>query len=191
MIDERAAMVLGLLAAASLAVGFLNTLFTQTVNFAADEFGVSAGAQGVAGTVVRLGIVFAIGLLLLSDHVGRRRMLVIAAFASPLLCALGAVAPVVRVADRHPGARPAASRIAMGLLIGIIVVEEMPRDSPCLRRQPARAWRRASVPVWPWCRCRSPTSAPRGWRLVYVVGLRVPRRRLRTWPAACPRAGGS
>ena len=80
MLDERAASVLGLLAAASLAVGFLNTLFTQTVNFAADEFGASAGAQGVAGTVVRLGIVFAIGLLVLSDRYGRRRMLIIAAY---------------------------------------------------------------------------------------------------------------
>ena len=183
--------VLGLLAAASLAVGFLNTLFTQTVNFAADEFGVSAGAQGVAGTVVRLGIVFAIGLLLLSDRVGRRRMLVVAAFASPLLCALGAVAPSFAwlTATQTLG-RPIAHRHGPAH-----------RRSSSSRR--CRATRRAyAISLLALAaglgagRGRGVAAAgrprrPRGWRLIYVVGAGVPRRRRRTWPAACPRAGGS
>ena len=40
-LDPRALTVLGLLAAASMSSAFVNTLFTQTVNFAADDFGVS------------------------------------------------------------------------------------------------------------------------------------------------------
>lgn len=169
VIDERAAMVLGLLAAASLAVGFLNTLFTQTVNFAADEFGASAGAQGVAGTVVRLGIVFAIGLLMLSDRVGRRRMLVLAAFASPIICALGAFAPSFAwlTATQTLG-RPLA--MAMGLLIGIVVVEEMPRDC----RAYAISLLALAVGLGAGIAIISLPLADlgtRGWRLVYLVGL--------------------
>ena len=40
-LDPRTLTVLGLLAAASMSSAFVNTLFTQTVNFAADDFGVS------------------------------------------------------------------------------------------------------------------------------------------------------
>ena len=40
-IDTRTARVLDVLAAASLVVGYLNTLVTQTITFAADEFGTS------------------------------------------------------------------------------------------------------------------------------------------------------
>ena len=49
--------VLGLLAAASMSSAFVNTLFTQTVNFAADDFGVSDSGVGIAGSLVRAGIV--------------------------------------------------------------------------------------------------------------------------------------
>jgi MFS family permease len=120
--------VLGLLAATAIAVGYLNTLFTQTVAFAADEFGASEGAQAVAGTVVRFGIVLSIGFLVLADRVGRRRMLVVASLVSPLLCALGAVAPTFAwLTVTQTFGRPLA--IAMGLLVGIIAVEEMPPGS--------------------------------------------------------------
>ncbi len=67
--------------------GYCNTLFTQTVTFAADEFGACERAQGVAGAVVRVGIIFTIGLLVLADRIGRRRILVVAAVAAPLLAA--------------------------------------------------------------------------------------------------------
>ena len=112
-LDARAAHVLGLLAAAELIAGFCNTLFSQTAAFAADEFGASEGAQGVAGSVVRLGIVFTVILLALADRVGRRRILVGTAIAAPLLAAVGALAPVAGRAHRHcrrsPGRSPSPS----------------------------------------------------------------------------------
>src|SRR3954469_4162911 len=92
-LDARAATVLGLMAAASIVYGYVNTLFTQTITFAADEFGSSDTAQGAAGAVVRCGIVFAIGLVFMADRKGRRRMLVFSSILAPALCVLGAVAP--------------------------------------------------------------------------------------------------
>ena len=36
-----------------MSAAFVNTLFTQTVNFAADDFGISDTGIGIAGAVVR------------------------------------------------------------------------------------------------------------------------------------------
>ncbi len=59
-LTERNVATLGLLAAASMAAAFANTLFTQTASFAADGFGIDERAQGVGGVIVRLGVVIAI-----------------------------------------------------------------------------------------------------------------------------------
>jgi predicted MFS family arabinose efflux permease len=127
-LDARGVMVLGLLSAASLIVGYCNTLFTQTVSFAADEYGVGEGAQGVAGTVVRFGILLSIVVMSLSDRVGRRRVLVGCAALSPALCALGALAPSFAVLTvTQTVGRPLA--IALGLLVSIVAAEEMPAGS--------------------------------------------------------------
>jgi MFS family permease len=94
---------------------------------------------------------------------------VVAAFASPLLCALGAVAPSFAwlTATQALG-RPIA--IAMGLLIGIIVVEEMPRDC----RAYAISLLALAVGLGAGVAVVSLPLADlgtRGWRLIYVVGL--------------------
>ena len=91
-LDARAAHVLGLLAAGQVIAGFGSTLFSQTVAFAADEFGTSEGAQGVAGSIIRLGIVVSVVLLALADRIGRRRILVGCAIAAPIGAA-AALAP--------------------------------------------------------------------------------------------------
>ena len=74
-LEHRQIVILGLLAAASLCAAFVNTLFTQTVNFAAKDFGIGNSGQGVAGTIVRAGILFALPIVLLADRIGRRRMI--------------------------------------------------------------------------------------------------------------------
>ena len=123
-------VVLGLLAAASLAVGYLNTLFTQTVNFAADEFG--ASERGAGRRRHRRALrdrVRASACVVLADRVGpapdaARR----GGRCAPLLCALGRGRAVVRRGSpsRRPSAGPIA--IALGLLVGIVAAEEMPRN---------------------------------------------------------------
>lgn len=127
-LTARQANVLGLLAAASLSAAFTNTLFTQTANFAAKSFGISAGGQGVGGVVVRLGVVIVLPFAVLADRLGRRRMLVLTAWLSPVFCVVGALAPTfwVLVATQAV-ARPLG--LALALLIGVVVIEEMPRNS--------------------------------------------------------------
>jgi MFS family permease len=168
-LDERASTVLGLLAAASIVYGYVNTLFTQTVTFAADEFGSSDTAQGVAGAVVRCGIVFAIALVFLADRQGRRKMLLVSAVLAPVLCGLGALAPsLVWLTVTQTLGRPVG--IALLLLVGIVAAEEMPRSS--------RAYAISVVAMAGGlgagaCLVALPLAdlGVRGWRLVYVVPL--------------------
>lgn len=127
-IDPRQAMVMGLLAAASMASAFVNTLFTQTAEFAADDFGVGDSGLGIAGAIVRAGIVLALPFAVLADRLGRRRVIRVVAWAAPTVAALGALAPnfPLLVATQAVG-RPLG--LALDFLVAVAVAEEMPRNS--------------------------------------------------------------
>lgn len=124
-LDARAATVLGTLAALSMVTGFLSTLMNQTVAFAAEEFRVGEGAQGVAATAVRIGTMFAVAIVARADRRGRRRVTLMAATVGCLASALGALAPSLAwlTASQVVGRAFATALIA---LIAIISVEEMP-----------------------------------------------------------------
>ena len=109
-------------------VAFTNTLFTQTVAFAADEFGVSNSAQGLGSAIVRWGIVISLPIVARADVRGRRPMIVALSWAAPLVCALGALSPnfAVLVATQTLG-RPLG--LTLDILLAVLVIEEMPRDS--------------------------------------------------------------
>lgn len=127
-IDSRQALVLGLLAAASMSSAFINTLFTQTAQFAADDFGVDDFGFSVAGAVVRAGIVVALPFAVLADRMGRKRVIRLVAWAAPIVTALGALAPSfpLLVATQAIG-RPLG--LALDFLVAVVVAEEMPRNS--------------------------------------------------------------
>ena len=120
--------IFGLLAAASMSSAFVNTLFTQTVAFAGDDFGIGDWGRGVGGTVVRMGIILAIPLAMGADRIGRRRVIVATAWAAPIVSSLGALAPnfPVLVATQTIG-RPIG--LALDLLIAVVATEEMPRNT--------------------------------------------------------------
>ena len=119
-------LVLALLAAASMVAAFINTLFTQTVAFAADEFGVTTTGQGVAAAIVRLGIVLAIPLAVLGDRIGRQRIVIALAFITPVLASLGALAPnFATLVATQSIARPLG--LALDVAVLVIVIEEMPK----------------------------------------------------------------
>jgi MFS family permease len=168
-LNSRQVMLLGLLAAASLSATFSNTLFTQTATFAADSFGKGTATQSLGGVVVRLGIVVALPFTLLADRVGRRRMLVAAAWLAPICCAAGAVAPTwwTLVATQAVG-RPIA--IAMFVLIGVVLSEEMPRNSRAfaLSLMALAGGMGASVAVGSLLLAGLGDD---GWRFVYVITL--------------------
>ncbi len=168
-IDERQALVLGLLAAASMSSAFTNTLFTQTAQFAADDFGVSDTGFGNAMSVVRLGIVIALPLAAIADRVGRQRVMRFAAWAAPLVCALGAFAPSfpLLVATQSVG-RPLG--LALDFLIAVVVAEEMPRNSRAyaisVMAMAAGLGAGIAVMALPLA-----DLGPSAWRLVYLVTL--------------------
>ncbi len=168
-LTPRNVNVLGLLAAASMAATFTNTLFTQTASFAADGFGIDERGQGFGGVVVRLGVVIAIPFAMLADRRGRRQMIVATAWIAPLWCLLGAIAPSfwVLVGTQAIG-RPVG--VALALLIGVVAAEEMPRSS--------RAYALSVLALAGGIGAGVAVAALRladfgrdGWRLVYLLSL--------------------
>ncbi len=168
-LDAQQVLVLGLLTAASMTAAFVNTLFTQTVNFAAAEFGVSEGGQGIAGVVVRCGILIALPFTLLADRIGRRRVMLWLAWLAPLCAAAGALAPSfwVLTASQTIG-RPLG--IALDLLVAIVAAETMPRNSRAyavsVLAMSAGLGAGVAVASLPLA-----DLGERGWRLVYVLAL--------------------
>jgi MFS family permease len=125
-IDARASSVIALLCLASLVTGYLGTLMTQTITYAAEDFGQKGyGPQSVALTVARLSVVFAVVPIALADRRGRRRMLLLAATGGCLATSLTALAPnlVWYTAAQIP-ARGFAT--AIGVLVVVVAAEEMP-----------------------------------------------------------------
>ena len=168
-LTARQAHTLALLALASMAAAFANTLFTQTSTFAAEAFAAGDGALGVAGAVVRLGIVIALPFAFIADRVGRRRTIVLLAWLTPLCCALGALVPSfpLLVATQTVG-RPLG--IALSLLAGVAAAEEMPRNSRAyaLSVLAMSAGLGAGVCV---AGLALADVGDEGWRLVYLMSL--------------------
>ena len=120
--------VLWLLALASIPFAFVNTLFTQTVSFAADDFGRTDSAIGVGAAITRWGVIIVPPIALFADRIGRRTMLVAAAWAAPLSAASGAVAPNFEwLVVSQSLARPFA--LVINVLILVILTEEMSRET--------------------------------------------------------------
>lgn len=168
-LDARAVLVLGLLAAASMSSAFVNTLFTQTVNFAADDFGVSDRGVGIAGSVVRAGIILVLPLASFADRAGRRRVVTATAIAAPLVTAAGALAPSfpILVATQAVG-RPLG--LALDFLIAVVAAEEMPRSSRAyaisVLAMASGLGAGVAVMALPLA-----DLSPSAWRLVYLVAL--------------------
>jgi MFS family permease len=167
--DRRAAVVLSLLCTIALVGGYLGTLITQTITFAADEFGADRSDQGAILAVTRVGVLLVVLLGALADRRGRRWVLGLAAVAGCLVTATGALAP-------SPAWLTASQVVARGfagallLLAAIISAEEMPRNS--------RAWAfglvtMASALGAGMCVWLLPLAdlSERAWRLLYVVPL--------------------
>jgi len=168
-LTPRQVMVLGLLAAVSMPSAFVNTLFTQTVNFAADDFGISEQGQGVAGVIVRCGIVLALPFAVLADRLGRRRMILLLAWLAPTLASLGSLAPNFWVLTAtQTVARPLG--IALDLLIAVVAAEEMPRNSRAYAVSVLAMASGLGAGVAVMSLPLADLGAD-GWRFVYVVAL--------------------
>ena len=168
-LDATQLLVIGLLAAASMSAAFVNTIFTQTVGFAADDFGIDETAKGDAGSIVRAGIVFALPAAVVADRIGRRKVLVIVAWLAPLFTVLGALAPSfgLLVASQTVG-RPMG--IALAFVVGVIAAEEMPRNSRAyaISVLAMAAGLGAGIAVMS---LRLADIGEGGWRYVYLISI--------------------
>ena len=75
-LDARAATVLSVLCVFAVVSGYLGTLITQTLTYAADQFGAGTGEQGTLLAIVRVGVLLSLGIVAMADKHGRRRVLV-------------------------------------------------------------------------------------------------------------------
>ncbi len=144
-LDGRAAHVIGLLGVLAIINGYIGTVIGQTLTFAADDFCTEftelanggrtcvdpqhdRSARADIFSVVRVAIVFALGLTVLADRKGRRFAMSIATVASCAATALGALAPFIGwITATQILARGSAT--GMWLLLLVFAAEELPPKS--------------------------------------------------------------
>ncbi len=165
----RQKKVLVLLALASIPAAFTNTVFTQTVAYASDEFHISAQGQGFAAAVVRWGVIIALPCAALADRIGRRRMIVITLWVAPLITSLGALSPnfMFLVITQAIG-RPLG--LALNIFIIVFAIEEMSNDT--------RAFALSVIAIAAGFGAGTAVSAIplagislTSWRYIYAIGL--------------------
>jgi len=167
--DQRNATVLSLLAAVSMVVAYLGVLLSQTITFAADEFGASDRTQGTTLAAVRVGVFLALGLITLADRVGRKPILVGAVFAAVLVTATGAFAPSLF----WYGASQAAARAfttAAAVIVGIIAAEEVPAGARAYAVSILALVGALGSGVAVWFLFVADLD-PRGWRILFLLPL--------------------
>lgn len=127
-LDPRSAAMLGALCSLSVVVGYLGTVLTQTITFAAKEFGADKGAQGVALAAVRADVVVALVLVAMADRRGRRRVLLLSSSVGCALTATGALAPSLWfLAGSQVVTRGFVT--AAAIVLTVAAAEEMPKGS--------------------------------------------------------------
>jgi MFS family permease len=167
--DPHAAMTLGILATLALVAGYLGTLLSQTMTFAADEFGAGNTAQSVVLSAARVGGLLSVGLTAMADRRGRRLMLTV----SLLVCIASAVATALAPNLVFLGAAQVVNRgslIAAGLLIAIVAAEEMPAGARAYAVSLLAMTGALGAGMALWI---LPVAdlGERGWRILYAVPL--------------------
>ena len=167
--DARGATALGSLCTLALVLGYLGTVLTQTITFAADELDASKADQGAILAAVRVGVLGALVLTALADRRGRRTMLIGCATAACVLAGLSGLAPgLVALGVVQTAVRGLVT--AAGVLVVIVAAEEMPSGSRAFAISLISATGALGAGL---CLLVLPLADldPRGWRLVFAAAL--------------------
>lgn len=166
-LDARGTQVLSRLCGLSMLAGYLGTTISQTLTFAADEFGATKSAQGATLSSVRIGVLLSLVLVSAADRRGRKALLTVCAAGGALASFAGALAPSLWVLGGTQTVARAFST-ALALLIGVMAAEEMPAGgrayaASVLAMTAALGGGLAVILV------SFADTAPWAWRIVYVV----------------------
>ncbi|WP_423920114.1 MFS transporter [Candidatus Poriferisodalis sp.] len=168
-LTPRSATIMAMLAAAAMLSGYLANAPSELHTYAADEFGADQSAQGTLGAVVRIGTLLAIGVSVLADRYGRRRIVAGAMLVGISSAALAALAPSMAWLGAFWLIGRTANA-ALGATIVVMALEEIPAGCRawCLSVLAMAAALGAGVVVW-----LQPLSdlAPWAWRLLFSVPL--------------------
>ena len=168
-LDTRATRSLAAVAVLAIVGGYTTSLLATTVAFAAREFRAGPGEQGVAGTVVRVGVIAALVVAAAADRRGRRAVILVSLAASCVLSAAGAPVPSL---GWLAASQVLARSLALGGLIAaaILIAEEMPAGSRAyavsLLTMAAGLGAGIAVMALPLA-----DLGVGGWRLLYLVPL--------------------
>jgi MFS family permease len=171
--DQRSAVVLGCLAALSYVTGLTGVLLSQTLTFAADQFGSGTRAQGFATAFARFDVIVALLLVAAADKRGRRVIVLLSAVMACSMTVLGALSPNIQFfAGTQLVARGSATALAIAL--GILAAEEVPAGS--------RAYAVSILSVSAAFGAGLPVAGlfvadlhPGGWRVLFALaGIGIP-----------------
>jgi MFS family permease len=127
-LDATAARNLGSVMAVSFVATYCISLVSQTMTFAAEDFGVGKSGQGFALGVARLDILISLPLLAMADRKGRRWALMTTATGACVMSAVGALAPSLPVLiATQVLARGFGTAAAVTVVVAAL--EEMPRNN--------------------------------------------------------------
>ena len=198
-LPERQWRVLGLMVAAGLFNAYDHQIFSLALKQIQEGLGIDEARLGYLGSIVRLGVIPGVLLVLLSDVLGRRRLLLWTIAGYTITTGLTAFAPseqtfvACQFLSRTFGA-------AETTLAAVVVTEEIDADQ--------RGWALGVLAglaflgvALAWVLFASVEVLPMGWRGLYLVGLgplvllawlrrRLPEtRRFERQRARAPRAG--
>ena len=182
----RARTALGSLCTSASSSGSSARSSRQTITFAADEFDASKTDQGAVLALVRIGVLGALVVTTLADRAGAGASLLGCAVAGCVVAALSGAGARPRLRSASPRRSCAGWRPPAACWSAIVAAEEMPVGVARVRAHPARRPRARSGPGSASWRCRSPTSASGGWRLVMARRRCSCSRSCGSSPGTCP-----
>lgn len=168
-LTARSAAVLSRLCGLSMLAGYLGTTITQTLTYAAEEFGASNQAQTDTLAAVRAGVLLSLVLMAAADRRGRKRLLTVCAVGGAVCSALGALAPSLWVLGGTQTFARAFST-ALALVITVVAAEEMPAGgrayAASVLAMTAALGAGLAVALLPLA-----DLGPSAWRIIYVVPI--------------------
>lgn len=126
--DRRATEVLARLCVFSVFAGYFGVLLSQLNTYFKTDFALSNSDSAAVAMAVRVAGLFALGVVAFADRRGRKIVLIVSCYAAIAFSVTGAFAPNIYFFGTTQTLMRTFSA-AIGLLLGVMAAEEMPRGA--------------------------------------------------------------